>query len=260
MSFFGMRFMIISPDLQRRIRNKLMLLRSHLSRTKTSSGSRLYGYKYLFIITYGRTGSTLLQKILCTIPGYYIAGENQNAFFGIYESYRSSHILKKDFGYFHVPSDHPWHGAHAVNPDGFASQMAEAFVTHVINPPRTAKVIGFKEIRYMQILDSLDDYLRFMASVFPDSIFIINTRAAKAVGQSAWWKDSDQDALAESISRLESITGKVMADLPSQFIKISYDEWSKNPDALKPVYEKLGEKFDRNAIQAVLDVPLKHLK
>jgi glucose-6-phosphate dehydrogenase assembly protein OpcA len=99
-----------------------------------------------------------------------------------------------------------------------------------------------------------------MAGVFPDSIFIINTRAAKAVGQSAWWKDSDQEALADNISRLEAIADKVMADLPSQFIKISYDEWSKNPDALKPVYEKLGEKFDRNIIQAVLDVPLKHLK
>jgi Sulfotransferase family len=252
--------MILSPDLPRRIRNKYMLLRSYFSRVATPQASRLGRYKYVFIITYGRTGSTLLQKILCHIPGYYIAGENMNALYGIYESYRNSRVLKSEFGYFHVPSDHPWHGAHAVNPEDFARQMAEAFVTNVISPPRNAKVIGFKEIRYMLVLDSLGGYLRFMADVFPESIFIFNTRAATSVGKSGWWKDKDQADLAADIARLESIVESVMTDHAAQFVRISYEEWSKNPDALKPVFAKLGAEFDPNAIQAILDVPLKHLK
>jgi hypothetical protein len=252
--------MILSPDLKRRIRNKYMLFRSTLARRAMLSTPRLRNYKYVFIVTYGRTGSTLLQKILCNIPGCYIAGENMNALHGIYQSVRDSFILKKDYGYFHVPMDHPWHGAHAVNPQAFANQMIKAFVNNVINPPRGAKVIGFKEIRYLQVLDSLDGYLRFMANVFPDSIFIINTRAATSVGKSGWWKDSDQDKLSADIVRFESIADQVMADLPAQFVKISYEDWNKNPEALRPVYAKLGEHFDRDIIQSILDVPLKHLK
>ena len=33
---------------------------------------------FVFVVTYGRSGSTLLQNVLNTIPGYCIRGENAN--------------------------------------------------------------------------------------------------------------------------------------------------------------------------------------
>jgi hypothetical protein len=34
---------------------------------------------YVFIVTYGRSGSTLLQGVLNSIPGYLVRGENRQA-------------------------------------------------------------------------------------------------------------------------------------------------------------------------------------
>ncbi len=48
------------------------------------SGGAPEGLGYLFIVTYGRSGSTLLQGILNSIPGYLIRGENRAALFHLY--------------------------------------------------------------------------------------------------------------------------------------------------------------------------------
>ena len=39
---------------------------------------------YIFIVTYGRSGSTLLQGILNSIPGYLVRGENRQALRHLY--------------------------------------------------------------------------------------------------------------------------------------------------------------------------------
>lgn len=50
----------------------------------------------VLIITYGRSGSTLLQGILNSIPGYLIRGENENLMAHFYNAYK---II--EFGHFY---------------------------------------------------------------------------------------------------------------------------------------------------------------
>lgn len=49
----------------------------------------------LLIVTYGRSGSTLLQSMLQTIPGAHIAGENYNALHPIFQSVRRAQRTKR---------------------------------------------------------------------------------------------------------------------------------------------------------------------
>ena len=44
---------------------------------------------YLFVLTYGRSGSTLLQGILNSIPGYLVRGENRQILFHLHEFHRT---------------------------------------------------------------------------------------------------------------------------------------------------------------------------
>ena len=213
-----------------------------------------------FIVTYGRTGSTLLQKILGTLPGYYMAGENYNTLYGIYIAHRNAGVLARKYGPGYQKIDHPWHGACAADPDLFARRMIDAFVSTILRPPRGSRVIGFKEIRYLDILDDLYDYLMFMGDYFRPAKFVINTRMFEDVAKSSWWQEWDQGKLAADITRFNDITDRVVAEHPDRFVKVAYEDWTTDPDALRPMFATLGEEFDREKVADILGVKLTHTR
>ena len=68
-------------------------------------------YNFVFVVTYGRSGSTLLQKVLGDIDGYHISGENNNALYGLYQSFKFANMAKMRFGQEMTKHDNPWYGA-----------------------------------------------------------------------------------------------------------------------------------------------------
>ena len=106
---------------------------------------------YVFIVTYGRSGSTLVQKILNSIPGYCVRGENNNGLFYIYQVWRemtqARAIVALRRQKRQSESDHPWYGAELIEPDAFGHALRRTFVDEVLRPPKGTRVAGFKEIR-----------------------------------------------------------------------------------------------------------------
>jgi hypothetical protein len=246
---------ITKPPLPDRIRTKWRRFKSWAARLPLGGG---VPQRYLFIVTYGRTGSTLLQKLLGSIPGVYMAGENHNSLHGTFIAWQNATILKDKYGWGHESTDHPWHGADAADPDAYARAMVEAFVTHVLRPPRGKGTVGFKEIRYLT--EDLREYLLFIDRFLSPAIFVINTRSVDEVARSAWWKDADKDQLAANIARFESVTDALVAEAPDRFIKIDYARWTAHPEALRPVYDMLGAPFDPTTIADTLAVRLEHMR
>ncbi len=245
---------ITKPPLPTRIAIKLRRWRSRLARVPAGAGPE----RWLFIVTYGRTGSTLLQKLLGSIPGHYMAGENHNCLHGVFAAWRDATILKAKYGWGHEAIDHPWHGADAADPDGYARAMVAAFVANILRPPRGTRVAGFKEIRYLT--EDLRDYLLFIDRFFPPAVFVINTRSVDAVAQSAWWKDGDKAVLAANVARFEAITDALVAEFPDRFIKIDYARWTTDPEALRPLYAMIGALFEPTSIAETLSVRLEHMR
>jgi hypothetical protein len=245
---------IPKPPLPQRIATKLRRIASRLQRVSFGRPD----YSYVFIITYGRTGSTLLQKLIGSIPGTYVAGENHNALHGAFAAWRDATVLRTKYGWGFQPIDHPWHGALAADPDGYARAMVDGFVRHILKPPRSAKRVGFKEIRYLT--DDLAAYLRFIDRFLAPAVFLINTRHIDQVAKSAWWKDVDRDQLAADIARFEAVTDILVAECPDRFIKIDYGDWTTNPESLRPVYAMLGARFDAADVARTLTVQLDHMK
>lgn len=244
---------IKKPPVPQRIATKWRRLRNRAARIGAGGDHR-----YLFIVTYGRTGSTLLQKLLGSLPGHYLAGENHNCLHGAFAAWRDATILKQRYGWGHERADHPWHGSDVADPDGYARAMVAAFIRHILRPPRGARVVGFKEIRYLSA--DLRDYLLFIDRFLAPATFVINTRSVDEVGRSAWWKAADQVKLAADVARFEAITDGLVADFPDRFIKIDYARWTRDPEALRPVFARLGVAFDAAAIARTLAVRLDHMR
>ena len=242
------------PSLTQRVRTRLKRYGERLRR----AGPATRPERFVFIVTYGRTGSTLLQKALNAMPGVYVAGENYDIVRGLFEAWRSATVLKDKYGWGHQAADHPWHGALAADPDAFARALADGFVATILRPPRGTRTAGFKEIRYLT--PDLGEQLEFMAAAFAPALFVFNTRSVDEVSRSAWWQDVDKGELAADVARFDRITDAFVAAHPAQCVKVDYARWTADPEALRPVHALLGAPFDAGAVAALLSVRLEHLR
>ena len=217
--------------------------------------------KFVFIVTYGRSGSTLLQSILASIEGAHITGENNDVLSGLMQAFESAVQTKRDYGTYPrtAPGD-PWRGAHRINTTRFARKLADAFVDEVLRAPSTATLIGFKEIRYFGRTD-LEQYLDFLGCTFTPALFVFNRRRAEDVVRSAdglgWWTDRVGD-IAQQLREFDnSVDGYALAH-PNCCVTVSYEDYVADAEALRPVFERLDEPFDVQRIRSIMSVKLEH--
>ncbi|WP_238368604.1 sulfotransferase family protein [Mesobacterium pallidum] len=220
--------------------------------------------RYVFIVTYGRSGSTLLQNLLNAIPGFEIRGENNNALLHIaraWEALDSSQTLARlrEAG---EPTDqtHPWFGGELIHPPHVARAMVRGFVNTVLKPSDDTRVSGFKEIRFHAAGEEFEMYLDFIYRFFPNVKFIFNTRDKDAVAQSGWWKGYAPETVHRILGEAEGLYHAYMEKNPERGFHLHYDDYVGRPAKLRPLFEFLGEPFDRDMVEQVLGTKLDHLK
>ena len=224
----------------------------------TAAGPPGGGRRCLFIVTYGRSGSTLLQSVIASNPGYRIRGENNDAVYHLFRSYKKLVRAKEVHGRHRRPADHPWYGIDLVEPEHYARKLALAFIEEVIQPSDGDRVIGFKEIRYIHHLARLEEFLDFLRSAFAPAKIVFNIRNADAVKQSKWWaRRPEKEVMAKLAACVAAFRAYAAEHRQSCFVA-NHDEYGKDAGALKGLFDFLGEPFQLEKIQAILDVPLKH--
>lgn len=217
---------------------------------------------FVFIITYGRSGSTLLQNTLNAMPGYQIRGENGNALFHLFEAWRVLRTTKPLAGprasnLTTLPS-HPYYGAELVNPAVFGRRMAKTFTQTVLNPDPDVRTSGFKEIRFIERQAQLEPYLDFMFRFFPNTKFLFNTRDHIEVAASSWWQNQPADQVHQKLTQVEARFDRYLQKHPERGIKIHYNDYINDPAHLDPVFDFLGEGLDPQAVKRILGEKLTH--
>jgi hypothetical protein len=216
--------------------------------------------RYIFIVTYGRSGSTLLQKIIAQIPGCHMTGENDDALGGLYRSWKSATVARTVHGSRPRPGPgEPWRGAHRIDPHRYNRRLARVFLKEIVRPPIGAKWIGFKEIRYfLHYEENLTDYLDYIRMTFSPALLVFNRRCAAEVAQSAWWKTYPTDVAAK-VTAMDAVMETYAAEHPDDTVILDYDSWSVDPDLLRPLHERLRTPFDERRIRKVLSERLTHV-
>lgn len=212
----------------------------------------------VFIITYGRSGSTLLQTVLNNFPGVCIRGENYLSMIPLYESWWRATSTKKDFGGKLSGDNEPWFGADVVSPDSYGKALADAFLTHVLVPPAEAEWIGCKEIRYNAVGNRLEKVIDFIFDFFPNPKIIFNIRNAEAVSHSGWFANRDKTGTLEMVATMNARFAQEVAKRPNSTALVHYEDLLMTPEHLRPALDLLGLEFNRETIESVIDVKLEH--
>ena len=217
-----------------------------------ASGRDRADLSYLFVVTYGRSGSTLLQGILSSTPGVVIRGENG----GVLEQLFLFHdTVRGHRERLHraetLPPSHPWWGIDGYVDATALREIRTLLLETVLRPGRDTRVVGFKEIDWMN--DRLPEQLAFVRAVFPGARFVLNTRDLAHVATSKWWA-RNPNALAE-LQAMEQQYVEALDAFRDDVYRVHYDEWVADPGALRGLFEWMGEEFDESRVRAVMDVP-----
>ncbi|MFD0980792.1 sulfotransferase [Tropicimonas aquimaris] len=237
-----------------------------MEKINPSSFPELYGPSegYLFVVTYGRSGSTLLQNLLNGIDGYCIRGENNATLQHLALSWnamanKSPMANVRRAGRTTEQSD-PWYGTELTNADRFGASIGNAFVREVLILPEGTRVGGFKEIRYLMPRSEFMTYMNYLLRFFPNPRFLFNTRDHEAVARSGWWAECNTENVLNQLSTAEATWDVFIEAHPELCLKLHYDDYTADPSCFDALFDFLGEPRDPELVERVLGTRLTHLK
>lgn len=215
---------------------------------------------YVFVVTYGRSGSTLLQGVLNSIPGYLVRGENRQAMRHLHAFHRTAvqerqrqRQSRKERGL--PPTGHTstdtFYGIEEFPVRRSLEDIRRLALDTLLRPDPDTRVTGFKEIRWYD--EDVAAYVEWLRQVFPGARFVVNTRNHDDVARSKWWA-RDPDA-REKLRIAEERLLALRESLGEAAFHVHYDDWVADPDRLRPLFEWLGEEYDAERIRAVLETP-----
>lgn len=232
------------------LREQNATLRKRLQRLRRGERDDL---GYLFVVTYGRSGSTLVAGLLNTLPGYLIRGENRDALHHLFqfhqtlaaESARGPKAKLRQ-------RTHPFFGIADVPLDKSLADIRRLVVDTLLRPKPDTRVTGFKEIRWYRA--DLEEYVAWLREVFPGARFLVNTRAHEDVLKSKWWAEGDVEQNAEHLADIEHRMLALADGLGNAAYRIHYDDYVADPTVLQGMFAWLGEAWDEPTVRATMEV------
>lgn len=211
--------------------------------------SRYDGYRYVFVMAYGRSGSTLLQAILNSTPGVLIRGENHALPYHLHRFHRSAVEDAAWAGDAARRRVHPFFGIRDYPADLAITRMRELLLDTVLRPDPDTEVLGFKEIRWYQ--EDLPDYLAFLQQVFPEARFVLNTRRLEDAAKSSWW--ADRPDAYERLAEVEQMMLSAAEGLGDAVFHLRYDDYAGEPGRLRELFSWLDLPFDEARVRKVME-------
>jgi hypothetical protein len=207
-------------------------------------------FQSVHIVTYGRSGSTLLMGLLNTIDGYLVRGENNQCLDHLRRFYRqlerTRHRQKPD-------ATRPWYNE--IDGEDALERLRELYRA-MLTGNRDVRVFGFKEIRYPELgRKDLFDLLDFLDLLAPPAAIVHLTRAAHEVAQSRWWATLRPWEVRRQLRRFERRMRVYAARSPERCFHLDYADMVGRTPRLRELFEFLGEPFDEEAVARVLATP-----
>lgn len=206
--------------------------------------------QYVFVVTYGRSGSTLLQGVLSTAPGLILRGENGGILLDLFHIHEVLSTHRERLGAVPLPPQHPWYGVDGYRPETAFRGFRTLLLDTVLRPEPDTRVIGFKEISWLP--ERVPEVLAFVRDVFPGARFVFNTRDLESVARSKWWARNP-----EAASELQTIE-KQLADAVEPYgddvYRVHFDDWVGDPTRLRGLFDWLGVEFDETRVREVMEI------
>jgi len=237
------------PALLQTLQRELSGAADYLSKVDGAVANRAeaFNFQSLLIVTHGRSGSTLLQGIVNSIPGVVCKGENNNVAYHWFQGLRAiEHAQEERKRLLADDPTHPWYGIHAMSRAVYlqsCKQFIRDLVLTTAHERATTRCYGFKEIRYADCIDELPEYLAFLRDMMPNPLIIFLTRDTAEVKKSKWWRDMNEQKVEHTLAALADVFRSEVAQDPQRHLWLDYADLISCSDAVRELFERLDAQF-----------------
>lgn len=216
--------------------------------------------KRVIILGQGRSGSTLMQRILhCAIDDGFFFGENGGFWIFMYMSiYGGNGTSLPGFKRVELAEREEYTKNDNYKPCWYNFYNKEKILQDYRNLfdnmylSHKSRVFGFKEIRFPNEYNDLVSYINFFKELFPDVYFILTVRNIETLSKSGWWpaeiKENPEtyNSLIKDGENLKLIS----QNIPNCYL-FEYEKFNNMSD-IEKVFNFLGEYINHDKIKMVL--------
>lgn len=227
----------------------------YFEQAENQPGAQGLRFDHIVIVSYGRTGSTLLQGLLNSINGVLVRGENNDLFAHFWEAHKALDMEAGEFSSFYP--NHAWFGRVYFNESRWWSDMRQLARNYLLADQQdnsNIKCLGFKEIRFERRGEKLGEYLGFLEQLLPNCCFLFNSREHEEVLRSGFYKKSNPSKAKQKLDQLEQAYHSFAEDRSNCF-EIAYHDLKARGPRLQEMFEFLGATYDAERAAVVFQTP-----
>lgn len=223
--------------------------------------------QHLVIVSYPRSGSTVIQRVLNCAEGTLIKGETIGAINHLAEFVHLVESVRQDVApLLDIASDddrNPMYGYGDFNIDVVLDNLRNAFTHGVLGMPENVFRLGWKE-NFISPINlghrKATQTLQFIQRLLPNTKFVFNVRSPEITAKSAVWKNqlNPVDTIAEFKNWIETVHDSHILGAENTIL-LEYEKWDGDPDYLRLELARLGIIIPRETVAQVLDEYLSHL-
>lgn len=193
-------------------------------------------FRYVFVVTYGRSGSTLVQGLLNALPRTLVRGENNFYILPLFRASALALTFKREH-LKHGPrqSSSAFYGLQELNRARFAESAADLVTRNILGsmPARSYDVLGFKEVLWHRVqAGETGGFFAFLELAFPDLKYVLNSRDDHdRVIESGFWRSQTRSAAREAIERVEEIQEYLRSTRPERTLDVRYESLTSEDPA-----------------------------
>ena len=224
-------------------------------------------HEHLVIVSYPRSGSTVIQRVLNRAEGTLIKGETIGAINHLAEFVHLIEDVRRDVApLVEIPSAddrNPMYGYGDFNIDVVLDNLRNAFTHGVLGMPEGIFRLGWKE-NFISPINlghrKATQTLQFIQRLLPNTKFVFNVRSPEVTATSAVWKNqlNPVETITEFKNWIEHVYDSEILGANNTAL-LEYEKWDGNPDYLRTELARLGIIIPRDVIASVLDEYLSHL-
>ena len=205
-------------------------------------------FRSVYVVTYGRSGSTLLTGYLSHLPGFDIKGENYLFPLPLAEAEERLAAAARLPYQGREKQASPWYGSQAFSTVQWKRDVRRAVLNQLYPFKPIPKTIGFKEIRwwYRTTEEDFETKLAWITSIRKPGAIVFLTRNLDDTMAGAWWVKLSDEERVEQRAALEKFQG-MAADYahahPDHSILVTYEDFCADSSEAKRLCAMLGVRF-----------------
>lgn len=191
-------------------------------------GARRAPLRYVFVVTYGRSGSTLIQGLLNAMPRTLVRGENNFYLLHLYRAWADVRAFRDRHGRHNPRAEHSaFYGLHEIRPGSLVRSTRRLVTAHLLGStgPDRLDVLGFKEVAWFRLEEAeVADFFDFLERCFPGSRYVLNQRDHAQVLGSGFWQDREREEVVSAIRQVEAIQDFLRTSRPERTLDVHYEQ------------------------------------